>query len=271
MANISIYLTNLGKYNEGELVGEWVHLPVSDEELQVVFNRIGIGSTDEFGQPYEEYFITDYETDIPGLTIDEYENLETLNERAEALQRLDEWDLRVFKNAAEAGFIDFDDLDNFDSSRFILYDGVDTAQELGYAMVELYGGISALSDEALEDNFDFEAYGRDARLQFYAPDMIDVDYDDPEDVARISAQYGVDDIDDITVYDYYGVSDDESLGRLLTEDVFNIPDEAKNSRTRKIIQDLCESYFDYANYAQGMINAGVGEFTSDGFIEDTTR
>lgn len=33
MAYINIYLTNLGKYNEGELVGEWVELPVSDEEL----------------------------------------------------------------------------------------------------------------------------------------------------------------------------------------------------------------------------------------------
>ena len=39
---MNIYLTNLGKYNEGELVGEWVKLPVSDEELQKVFERIGI-------------------------------------------------------------------------------------------------------------------------------------------------------------------------------------------------------------------------------------
>ena len=44
------YITNLGKYNEGELVGE----------LQKVFERIGIGSKDDFGHPYEEWFITDY-------------------------------------------------------------------------------------------------------------------------------------------------------------------------------------------------------------------
>ena len=49
---MNIYLTNLGKYNEGELVGEWVQLPISNEELQKVFERIGINEV------YEEYFIT---------------------------------------------------------------------------------------------------------------------------------------------------------------------------------------------------------------------
>lgn len=39
---MKIYLTNLGKYNEGELVGEWVELPASQEELEKVFERIGI-------------------------------------------------------------------------------------------------------------------------------------------------------------------------------------------------------------------------------------
>ena len=41
MANISIYLTNLGKYNEGFLIGEWVSLPVDEDELNEVFKRIG--------------------------------------------------------------------------------------------------------------------------------------------------------------------------------------------------------------------------------------
>ena len=70
---MKIYLTNLGKYNEGQLVGEWVELPVSQEELKEVFERIGID-----GKEYEEYFITDYECDF--YQIGEYENLDTLNE-----------------------------------------------------------------------------------------------------------------------------------------------------------------------------------------------
>ena len=61
------YITNLGKYNEGDLVGEWVKFPTTPEHLQEVFKRIGIGSTDEFGQPYEEWFITDYDVYVEGI------------------------------------------------------------------------------------------------------------------------------------------------------------------------------------------------------------
>ena len=34
------FITNLGKYNEGELVGEWVKFPTTSEELQKVFERL---------------------------------------------------------------------------------------------------------------------------------------------------------------------------------------------------------------------------------------
>lgn len=61
MSRISIYLTNLGKYNEGCLIGEWVNLPITNEELEEVKERIGIN------EYYEEWFIADYETDIKGL------------------------------------------------------------------------------------------------------------------------------------------------------------------------------------------------------------
>ena len=40
------FVTNLGKYNEGMLVGEWVKLPTTEEEMQKVFERIGIGKQD---------------------------------------------------------------------------------------------------------------------------------------------------------------------------------------------------------------------------------
>ena len=79
---LNIYLTNLGKYNEGELIGEWVELPVSQEELQKVFERIGIN------EEYEEYFITDYECDF--YQVGEYENLNSLNEMAEQLEDIDD-------------------------------------------------------------------------------------------------------------------------------------------------------------------------------------
>ena len=49
----AVYVTNLGRYNEGMLVGEWVHLPATAKEMKDVFKRIGIGQRGDFGQPYD--------------------------------------------------------------------------------------------------------------------------------------------------------------------------------------------------------------------------
>ena len=51
----NVFITNLGKYNEGELIGKWLSLPCDDivaelEEIGVVADSL-----------YEEYFITDYQ------------------------------------------------------------------------------------------------------------------------------------------------------------------------------------------------------------------
>ena len=74
---IKVFVTNLGKYKEGYLIGEWLALPASDDEIAEMLRRIGIGET------YEEYFITDYEIDIGGIEFDEYESLDSLNDMAE--------------------------------------------------------------------------------------------------------------------------------------------------------------------------------------------
>ena len=65
--NFEAFVTNLGKYNEGMLVGEWVKFPTTEEEMQKVFERIGIGAKDDFGQNYEEWFIIDYDCYVDGL------------------------------------------------------------------------------------------------------------------------------------------------------------------------------------------------------------
>lgn len=31
---ISVFITNLGKYNEGELIGEWLSLPTTHKEFK---------------------------------------------------------------------------------------------------------------------------------------------------------------------------------------------------------------------------------------------
>jgi len=263
MADFRIYLTNLGKYNEGELVGEWVDLPVDEDELQEVFKRIGISDKPdpETGSIYEEYFITDYESDIPGLTVDEYDSLSHLNEMAEAIADLDDYDLEVFKNAVEAGFFDADNIENFDPSRFILYSGVYTPQDLGYALVEQYGDVEDVPSELLEECFDYEGFGRDCRLEWDPANWLD-GYSEEE----LEEEYGTTDVDDVSIYDYCGVGegDDKGVGEYFVDNIYGDISE--------LSKDTLTTYFDYEEYAYyTVINAGVGEFTEDGFIEDTER
>lgn len=89
---IRIALTNLGAYNEGTLRFAWVTLPASEEELEEAYEAIGIGKEDGYGGVYEEVFITDYEAPFE---IGEYDDIEELNEKAEMLTTLDEWDLEI--------------------------------------------------------------------------------------------------------------------------------------------------------------------------------
>ena len=99
------FVTNLGKYNEGELVGEWVKFPTTAEEMKQVFDRIGIGKTGDFGQVYEEWFITDYDCYVDGLydKLGEYESLDELNYLASKLDEMDRGEFEQFQAAMEIG------------------------------------------------------------------------------------------------------------------------------------------------------------------------
>ena len=75
---MQVYIANLGKYNEGELVGAWFTFPIDFEEV-----KEKIGLNDE----YEEYAIHDYE--LP-FTVDEYTSIGELNRLWEMVSELPE-------------------------------------------------------------------------------------------------------------------------------------------------------------------------------------
>lgn len=93
---LNIYIANLGKYNEGELVGRWVKLPCYN--LDEVLKQIGVIQ----GSPYEEYAIHDYESDIEGLEINEYIDIYELNELAEQLDNLTDYEKEHLEAYIEA-------------------------------------------------------------------------------------------------------------------------------------------------------------------------
>ena len=56
MTYLEAYITNLGKYAEGQLVGETLKFPTTAEEVQSLLKRIGVD-----GIRYEEIFITSFD------------------------------------------------------------------------------------------------------------------------------------------------------------------------------------------------------------------
>ena len=93
---LNVWIGNLGKYNEGELIGEWLELPVSKKELNTFLKeKVGLQLTQaevekalaEDGVCYEEYMINDYETDLP-IRVSEYSNLMMLNLLAMSSERV---------------------------------------------------------------------------------------------------------------------------------------------------------------------------------------
>ena len=173
MANIKIYIANLGKYNEGYLVGEWIDLPATEEEFEELFVRIKVGYYNEDGEYvagyaegysfYEEVAIHDYETEISGLEIGEYDNIQKLNELAEELERAD---LKVIEAIIEAtGYGLAEALESEDNA--IFYEGHTLASFAREVIQECYN----LPEEIL----DYIDYKRYAQSYYAYSDYYEVD------------------------------------------------------------------------------------------------
>ena len=162
------FITNLGKYNEGELVGEWVKFPTTAEELKEVFKRIGIGQKDDFGQPYEEWFITDYDCYVDGLysKLGEYENLDELNYLASKLDEMSESEYAQFQAGMEMGdhcgslqeIINL--TENLDC--YEVYPNIEDYDDLGRYYIDELEVMQV--PEHLQNYIDYEAYGRDVAM-----------------------------------------------------------------------------------------------------------
>ena len=154
------YITNLGKYNEGELVGETLKFPTSPREVQALLKHIGVD-----GIRYEEFFITSFDGDVLGLYdyLGEYENLDELNHLACLLSELDQGELEKFEAALNIGthtssVADIINLvQNLDCFEF--YPDIETEEDLGR-----YWAEDLPIPTELKDYFDYEAYGRDVSI-----------------------------------------------------------------------------------------------------------
>ncbi len=163
---LGAFVTNLGKFNEGEIIGEWINFPIKQEEFQKVLDRIGINEN------YEEWFFSDYDTNLRGLSdvLGEYANADELNYLTARLQDMDSYDYEKFYAMVEdemdlpqtglPGLINL----TFNLEKYDLNTEVLDEEDLGRYIICDSGEFDRWKIEDLLDYIDYEAFGRDRSI-----------------------------------------------------------------------------------------------------------
>ena len=94
-ATLSVYIANLDEYVKGNLVGDWISLPIEENDWKDFLKTIG--------NP-EEIAIHDYENNLglDGLKIGEYMSIKELNELGERIENIDNCDVAALNALYEA-------------------------------------------------------------------------------------------------------------------------------------------------------------------------
>lgn len=143
---MKIYITNLTQYNVGRLIGEWVGLPCTKEELQDAMSRVLCLD--------EEYFIIDSE-DIP-FDVGEYDNPFRLNEKLEKYDALDDHEKLCAAFLLSEGYDWQCAMDHHED--VILY-ADERLEDVAYSLVE--DGCLGTVGEGLSNYIDYAAIARD--------------------------------------------------------------------------------------------------------------
>ncbi|EGO2712209.1 antirestriction protein ArdA [Enterococcus faecalis] len=149
---MQVYVANLGKYNEGELVGAWFTPPIDFDELA---EKIGLNNE------YEEYAIHDYE--LP-FDVDEYTPIAEINRLGEGISELEGTAIyEELKEIKSMWFNSFDELiDNKDD--IISYSDCDSMEDVARYLIEELGQLGEVPAN-LQNYIDYQSLGRDMEIE----------------------------------------------------------------------------------------------------------
>lgn len=150
---LKIFISNLKEYNNGKIIGEWVSLP--HEGLEEILDKISNNGKDEL-------FISDYETDINGLKVAEYEDILQLNEIAEEIEEMREDELIALQAYLEEYNME-QALEEVRQGNYRIYYNCDNMEDVAYQVVNDCGLLDGVPEE-VKIYFDYEAYGRDMEI-----------------------------------------------------------------------------------------------------------
>lgn len=154
---LNVFVTDLEKYNAGQLLGEWLELPIDPDEIDECIDRITEGQD-------HEIFITDFESDI-GFECGEYDDIYDLNEKAEMFADLDEWEQATVEALLECGACGDIESAIDRVGDCVLYSECETLVDLAYILIEEgdFGDIP----KGIANYIDYEAIARDLNYESY--------------------------------------------------------------------------------------------------------
>ncbi len=158
-ASISIFLNTWKNYNEnGADGGEWIELPCDlDEARKLVTKKTGEDVEDA------EFFINDYKANITGLDINEYSDIDELNDIAKEIEDFDDYDREKIEAIIESKDGSLRNaLDNLDN--YIYYPSY-TLEDVAIEQVE--EGYFGEIPDAIANYIDYEAIARDLGFNGY--------------------------------------------------------------------------------------------------------
>lgn len=156
MCEMKAYITNLGKYNEGCLVGKWIDFPIDEDDFESELESIEVKEN----TMYEEWFITDYDCSLFDMydVFGEYPNIDDINEVAEALEDHESEFTALMEVCSYT-----DALGYLESENYTFYEGM-TLEDVAYEFVEECYNLP----EFAQRYFDYKAFARDLSFDGYS-------------------------------------------------------------------------------------------------------
>ena len=159
---LNLFVNTWGNYNKnGADGGQWITLPMEEEELQEVLEHIAAA----MGDQDPEWAIHDYEweSDVELGDVHEMDSRTEWNDRCQEAYDLEEWEAEEIAAAMDAfGYTFPEALERQQRGCFTLYAGMDLEEVAEDLINECYD----LPEFALR-YFDYEAFARDLSFDGY--------------------------------------------------------------------------------------------------------
>ena len=181
---MSVYAQNLAYYNEGEIIGGWLDLPTTKEEIDDYLNEIV-----RIDNEHEEYEIADIDDCPFEYEIIQWADLHKLNNLAIIYSSLDEKELEMVNAYCEniESNLGIDEIINIclqtDKIPYYEYDSQfngygSNEEKMGLTIANETGLLDTLQKLGVQDYFDFERYGEEFGFYYQLLDNGYLEYTD---------------------------------------------------------------------------------------------